>query len=225
MTNVDPTDQQIFWDGVWRQPDSRDFWTQVDPEIASLAATLSPLDRPDVLDLGCGLGRNAIAFAQAGHRVTAVDLSESAVASVREQAAEFGLTTIRTRTGRFSDDLFVPDSFDIVLAVNVLYHALPDDFTQAICHVSRWLRPGGVFYLTCPTLEDCLYGQGTEVAPHTFELEPGHVHFHATWHHLEELLVGFDLVSRKQRDHVWEKGGVERVSSRWQILVEKPCAP
>ena len=68
MTDVSPSDQKIFWEGVWSKEENRDFWTRVDPEVARLAATLSPQERPDVLDLGCGLGRNAIAFAQADTR-------------------------------------------------------------------------------------------------------------------------------------------------------------
>ena len=221
MTDVGPTDQKTFWEGVWRKEENRDFWTKVDPEVVRLAAMVSPQERPDVLDLGCGLGRNAIAFAQAGHTVTAVDLSENAVAHLRARAEELGLT-IRTQMARFSDDIFVPGSFDIVLAVNVLYHGLPTDFARAITHVHCWLRPQGLFYFTCPTLEDGQYGSGTEVAPHTFEFEPGHVHFNASWADLEPLLDSFCLVSGKKREHAWKKGGVRQVSSRWQVLVEKP---
>ena len=215
------TDQKTFWEGVWSKDENRDFWTQVDPEVARLAATVSPQERPAVLDLGCGLGRNAIAFAQAGHTVTAVDVSENAIAHLRVRADELGLT-ICTQLACFSDDTFTPGSFDIVLAVNVLYHGLPTNFARAINHVLCWLRPHGLFYLTCPTLKDGEYGKGTEVAPHTFEFEPGHIHFNASWADLEPLLDGFRLVSRKKREHVWERDGVRRVSSRWQVLVEKP---
>ena len=158
------SDRRAFWNHLWSSDENRPFWTRVDPEVAKLVATTSPQDRPDVLDSGCGLGRNAIAFSQAGYRVTAVDLSEKAVGYVQMRAAELGLT-ISTQLGHFTDDAFDRETFDVVLAVNVIYHGLPDDFARAVALVHNWLRPRGLFYFTCPTLEDGDYGTGTNVAP------------------------------------------------------------
>ena len=122
----------------------------------------------------------------------------------------------------FADDVFDPETFDLVLAVNVIYHGLPADFARAVAHAHRWLRSNGLFYFTCPTLDDENYGSGVALDHNTFEFEPGHVHYHAMWEDLESLLTGFRLVSRKKRDHRWEEGGVDHLSSRWQVLVEKP---
>ena len=221
MADSDTTGRQAFWDGMWSSDAEDPFWNQVDPEVAALAGSTSPQDRPDVLDLGCGLGRNAIAFARAGYRVTAVDFSEEGLGHLRARAAELGLT-MRIQPGRFTDDAFEPETFDIVLAVNVIYHGTPADFARAVAHAHRWLRTGGQLYFTCPTLDDGDFGDGTAVAPNTFELEPGHIHYYASWDELEVLLADFRLVSRKQRDHTWDRKGVNFCSSRWQVLVEKP---
>src|SRR5947208_12866804 len=44
-----------------------------------------------VLEIGCGTGTNAIAFARRGYRVTAVDYVEAAVQRAREKARKAGI--------------------------------------------------------------------------------------------------------------------------------------
>src|SRR5438128_12685772 len=44
-----------------------------------------------VLEIGCGTGTNAIAFARRGYRVTAVDYVELAVRRAREKARKAGI--------------------------------------------------------------------------------------------------------------------------------------
>ena len=173
-----------------------------------------------MLDLGCGLGRNAIAFAQAGFNVTATDLSPTAVSHLQEWAQQLDLR-IRTMTCDFIEDVFAPESFDIIISFNVLYHGYREELAQAIGNVQKWLKQGGIFYFTCPTRQDGEYGKGKELAPHTFEFEPGHQHYCADETDLDKLLVGFKQLSRKKREHQWEHEGISQFSSRWRVLVEK----
>jgi len=214
------TDRRDFWETSWRKEDLHGFWSQADPEVASLLESLPAGTQRDVLDLGCGIGRHALLFSRAGHRVTAVDMSETALDHVRSLASKLGLR-IEARQARFHENVFGPETFDVVLAVNVLYHGLPLELTQATAHIRNWLRPEGLLYFTCPTLKDGEYGRGTRLAPHTFEFEPGHIHCNAAWEDLTSLLDGFSVVSRKVRDHQWRKDGVIRSSSRWQVLARK----
>ena len=53
-----------FWDGVWDEEWDRDFWKRVAPEIVELIQSQNPSRRPEVLDLGCGLGRNCFPVTQ-----------------------------------------------------------------------------------------------------------------------------------------------------------------
>ncbi|MCK4858303.1 MAG: class I SAM-dependent methyltransferase, partial [candidate division Zixibacteria bacterium] len=84
-------------------------------------ASQSPEERPNVLDLGCGLGRHAIAFAQSGFSVTATDSSQSAVWYLQKRAEELSLQ-IRTEVCDALGDSFSKESFNIVLSYNVIYH-------------------------------------------------------------------------------------------------------
>jgi release factor glutamine methyltransferase len=62
-----------------------------------------PLDRKQVLDMGCGSGILSLAAASAGAFVTAVDINPAAVASARENARRNGL---EDRIRVFDSNLF-----------------------------------------------------------------------------------------------------------------------
>lgn len=79
--------------------------------VAEVLAEASP---GEVLDLGCGQGRNAIWLASRGHRVTAVDFSEVGVEHAAGHAAEAGV-----EVEFVAADLMhwepKPEAYDIVL--------------------------------------------------------------------------------------------------------------
>ena len=217
----DTSDQaRDFWDSAWKDGDDSEFWKTVAPEVVDLVRSQSPQDRPQVLDLGCGLGRNAMAFAQAGFHVSAVDLSSAAVSHAREWAQSLGLD-VRTRVCDFLEDAFAPESFDIVLSYNVLYHTYREQVAQTIGNIRRWLRPRGIFYFTFPTRQDGQYGEGLELAPHTFQIEPGHMHYYADEADLDQLLDGFRVLARGRRERHHDSNEATLFSSRWRVLAEK----
>ncbi|MEE8442139.1 MAG: methyltransferase domain-containing protein, partial [Dehalococcoidia bacterium] len=76
---MEDTKRNQLWEAYWSGDDDHSWWRRPAPEVLEFIAAQSPEERPDVLDLGCGLGRHAVAFAQAGFSVTATDASESAI--------------------------------------------------------------------------------------------------------------------------------------------------
>ncbi|GAA1961470.1 methyltransferase [Nocardioides panacihumi] len=105
--------------------------------------TLQPiLDAPplDVLDIGGGTGGFAVRVAELGHRVTVVDPSPDALASLARRAREIGVE-VEGRQGDLAA-LGVPDSgADLVLCHGVL--EVVEDPAAALATLARVLRPGG----------------------------------------------------------------------------------
>jgi SAM-dependent methyltransferase len=213
-----------LWETYWNDENHHDWWTRPAPEVSELIKSQSPERRPDVLDLGCGLGRHAIEFAKAGFRVKATDVSETAIAHLNEWAQKLKLS-IQTKICDVLDDNFPPESFDIVLSYNVIYHGYREQFAQAIEHVRILLKPVGLFFFTCPTRKDGKYGYGEQVAPHTFlctkSITPGDIHYFVDEADLDELLVGFKQLSRGKDEHYWDNECVQQFHSYWQILAGK----
>jgi tellurite methyltransferase len=215
--------QASSWDSYWESESNRDYWLEPDQAVIALVARLDKSKVRDVLDLGCGIGRHALWFAHASFNVTAVDISESAIAVLRGRAGEDN--RVRIVTGAYSEDLFAEGSFDLVLAWNVLYHGRREDFIRATRFVHKWLRPDGLLFFTCPTRRDAKYGNGEEVAPNTYRslnsIHPGDVHYFADRSDMTDFLGGFELISEETSELHWDNKGNRQFSSYWHILAKK----
>lgn len=104
-------------------------------------------DRPrDVLDIGGGTGGFAVRVAELGHRVTVVDPSPDALASLARRAREQGVE-VGGQQGDLSTLLETtePGSADVVLCHGVL--EVVDDPAAALGTIREVLRPGGTLSL------------------------------------------------------------------------------
>ena len=106
---------------------------------------LAPQDGEAILDAGCGTGAAlAEVLSRADCRATGIDLSDTMAAAARRR---LGSRARILRSG--IEDLPFPDeSFDAVLALNVLYFC--DHEGRMLRALRRVLRPGGrlVAYVT-----------------------------------------------------------------------------
>jgi ubiquinone/menaquinone biosynthesis C-methylase UbiE len=94
----------------------------------------------DVLEVGCGLGTDAIRFARAGANYTGVDLTHRSVELVRRRFNLQGLTG-DIRIADAEQLPFASESFDLFYSHGVLHHTPKLD--SAIKEAHRVLRPGG----------------------------------------------------------------------------------
>ena len=96
-----------------------------------------------MLDVGGGTGGFAVPLAALGHRVTVVDPSPDALASLQRRAGETGVS-VRAVQGDAAGllDVAGPASADLVLCHGVLEHV--DDVDPAVASLAAVLRPGGV---------------------------------------------------------------------------------
>lgn len=94
----------------------------------------------DVLEVGCGTGVHARLLASAGARVTAVDLTPTAVRLTRRRLALAGLDA-DVREADAESLPFADGSFDFVWSWGVIHHSERTD--RVVAEIARVLRPGG----------------------------------------------------------------------------------
>ncbi len=116
------------------------------PELVSLLEAGRITGR--VIDLGCGSGENAIAFAVAGLEVVGVDGSPEAIRQARDKARERGVS-VRFDVADILDLVEHRKSFDTATDSGV-FHVFDDEdrprYEQSVRGV---LRPGGHLFLLC----------------------------------------------------------------------------
>ena len=98
----------------------------------------------ELLEVGCGIGVDSIQLAKRGFEVTAVDLTENALAVARQFAAHRG-ASIDFRLGNAEGLDFPDQSFDAVYSFGVLHHT--PDIERSVAEVHRVLRPGGTAHV------------------------------------------------------------------------------
>lgn len=213
----------MHWDRYWSNASNRPYWQRPDGRVLEFLRTLDRTEHPKVLDLGCGIGRHAIALAAAGFGVVAIDPSAEAIAETQSCAQRDALCLTTIVGDAFAESLR-PASFDIVLSFNVIYHGLREDFRRAIDRVHELLRPGGLFYFTCPSRSDGKYGHGPCLAPHTYACErsvtPGDVHYFADEADLMDLLKAYTVRSLHKDEGYWDNQGTQQFSSTWHIIAQ-----
>jgi ubiquinone/menaquinone biosynthesis C-methylase UbiE len=112
----------------------RKAWTDLIRENIGKGTTL------DVLDVGTGPGFFAILLAQEGHRVSAIDCTQSMIDEARKNAESEGVNVCFNVSD--AQDLKFPDeSFDIIISRNVTWTLI--DAERAYTEWKRVLRPGG----------------------------------------------------------------------------------
>lgn len=152
-----------------------------------------------VLDAGCGSGRDALAFREAGYAVSAFDGS----ARLAEMAAMTTGLPVRHLTFAEMD---WSEAFDGVWACATLLHLTPGELPAALGNIRRALKPGGAFF--------CSFKEGENE-----RLANGRYFHDVTLERLRELLVaaGFEPLD------LWDSDDVRpgRAGERWVSAVSR----
>lgn len=108
---------------------TRDYFDQVEARKYFVEPHIPGFARFDdwagrsVLEIGCGIGTDAVNFARAGARYTGIDLSAESVALCHQRFDLFGLPgRILVADVEHLDQVLPPERFDLVYAFGVLHH-------------------------------------------------------------------------------------------------------
>jgi SAM-dependent methyltransferase len=103
---------------------------------------LPDLDKPTILDVGCGQGGPTLELARlSGGQVTGLDIDQSALHELARRADEEGLSErVQVVHGSMFDMEFADESFDVIWAEGSM-HIL--GFERALGEWQRYIRPRG----------------------------------------------------------------------------------
>ncbi len=146
-----------------------------------------------VLEVGAGTGRYSVALAREGMDVTAVELVESNLETLRR--ASRGVAGIRSFQGDATDLSRFPDgSFDVTLVLGPMYHLFEEaEVHRAIDEAIRVTRPGGFILFAFISVFAIMYanylsGNWAEGLAENFTAD------YRVRHFPEQLFTGYDPV-------------------------------
>ena len=109
-----------------------------------------------VLSIGAGLGDYELALAPFVKHIVAVELSETAADAARARLRAAAVTNVDVLTGPIDVQSFDSQQFDLVYAMGVFHHFLPEQRRRLLARVHDWLAPGGWLYVRDPNARGLL---------------------------------------------------------------------
>jgi len=100
------------------------------------------------LDLGCGNGRQAIPFAQAGYQACGIDFSEEAI-TLAEKNAQLSQLKVDFQIGDVLNLPYKENEFNIALDSGCLHHLRKYQWQDYLRNLKLVLKPQGYFFLIC----------------------------------------------------------------------------
>jgi SAM-dependent methyltransferase len=137
-----------YWDEVYaaRSLDGAIYRDRLERTLAWVRA-LHPGPGARALDAGCGAGLAAVALAEAGLTVEAMDVSPAMLAATARHAASLGLAErVHTAPGDVRELPHADGAFDLVIALGLIPWVA--DPASVVEHLSRVVRPGGHLVLS-----------------------------------------------------------------------------
>jgi SAM-dependent methyltransferase len=187
------------WD--WSR-NNKDFWNDPSEESYFLVDRWKKKGYSRFLDLGCGLGRHSIFFANNGYQVDSFDLSDNAIDGLKIKSGSLGLGNIACRRGDMNELPYADGAFDCLLAYHVISHTDSRGIKKVIREIDRVLRAGGEFFITlCSkkswSFQEAGYPRHDENTIIKIEDGPenGVPHYYSDENAIAELFRGIQLIT------------------------------
>lgn len=156
----DAVDNAAYWNRYYKNR----ICSEEPSPFARYVATLVEPGR-QMVELGCGNGRDAVFFAGRGLRITALDMSQEAVSQLQSR----GIANAAFLCGDFvNSDIHGLDSYDYAYS-RFTIHAINRNQEQVLLNnLFRGLRPGGKLFIEVRGINDPLFGKGRQVERNAF---------------------------------------------------------
>lgn len=161
---------RYFWNNRYQKEGQ--IWGET-PSMCAIAVK-NRLQSGNIIDIGCGYGRDSIYLAEAGFQVTGVDISETAIDLCRELAREKG---DESQFCLKEDMIFEThrDYFDAAIsnrALHLMIHA--EERRKFIDEIYHVLKSGGLLSLAARSVKDPTRPDSHKDIEEPAEVRPGH---------------------------------------------------
>ncbi|GIK84313.1 MAG: hypothetical protein BroJett025_09350 [Patescibacteria group bacterium] len=156
-------------------------------DMAWLSTFFKENGAKNILDLGCGAGRNALFLAKEGFSVWGMDNAEEGLLVAKDQAKKEKVKLTVTLGDIYKSLPYAENSFDAIISIQVLQHNKREQIQKTLAEIHRILKPGGFLFITVcgryskGKVRYCLVKTADKIAENTYVPtigdETGLIHF------------------------------------------------
>ena len=175
------------WEKLYRNEKERYYKWSPSILMNDFLTALRKTEAQKVLDIGCGIGSNAIFLAKEGYYVVGVDISHTALKVAAEQAREHKTANAVFLYADMDSLPFPKGRFDAVFSLNAIHHGAINQIKRRVQNIFEVLSENGVGMVTVSSSKDCKYALGKEIEKNTYEmLEGTHIEARIPHHFFDE---------------------------------------
>jgi SAM-dependent methyltransferase len=171
----------------------------LEPSIPAVKATkfFKEKNIKNIVELGAGLGRDAVYFAQKSIKVQALDYSKIAIESITNKAEKLSLTELikpeffDVRKKLPFEDNSMEGCFSHMLYCMAFSNSDLENLNNEICRI---LKPGGINIYTARHTDDGDYKNGIHIGEDLYENDGFIVHFFSK-EKVNQLSKGFEVLN------------------------------
>ena len=166
-----------------------------EPSAAAIKSLVFFKDKK-IIELGAGLGRDTIFFAQNSIQVNALDYSKKAIEIINNKSKKLNLNKfINTKIFDIRKKIpFAANTFDGCFSHMLYCMALTnEDLKNLNDEIYRILKPGGINIFTVRHIDDGDYKNGTHIGGDLYENDGFIVHFFSK-NKINQFSKGFEIL-------------------------------
>jgi ubiquinone/menaquinone biosynthesis C-methylase UbiE len=206
-----------YWNGLY---DKKNFFGTGPTKLAKYAESLlEKTEISNLLEVGCGQGRDAVHFSQLGYNVNAFDISSKAIKFVEEMKNSLELTGLNLVVHDAEKPLPYPNAnFDFVYSNLALQFFNLDQLQAVFTNIAAVMKKDSTLLFSTKKKGDKYYDFGNKINENAFEYS-GITRYFFDKSALENVLQKhFKILEFSEDSH---KNLDSSVSVWWKILVQK----
>ena len=189
-------------------------------KLAELAHSLIK-DKPikNILEIGCGQGRDALFFSEKGYFVETFDISENAIKFVNETKESFNIKNLNAIIYDVQESFpYSNNFFDFVYSNLALQFFNLESLEKIFENIYRVMKDDAIILFSTKKKGDKYYNFGTKVNEHAFE-HKGIIRYFYDKPILEQILEQkFEILNFDEDRH---DNPNLTISEWWKILLKK----
>lgn len=149
------SNSQKFWNGRSANYDRAisNHDAQYEQRLDQMRQLLKPSD--NVLDCGCATGEIALDLAPYVNTIEGIDVADVMIKRATEKAQQRSVQNASFLTGDIFDPRLEPESYDAILAFNILH--LVHERDETLFRIKQLLRPGGMLFVETPCMREASF--------------------------------------------------------------------